>query len=266
VEGIADVDEVCVSRDALEIVAAGKHLTFPFLDFARGREIATGRVPVGELHFSKSSYTNSHFVFYMTPRIVIFMPADEPTTYPNSHFWRVQAILRDGGFKLYEDGPPKLPPIVLDPRPARTIAYVMAALAFAWAYALAGFLPGMAGAVWRDHLLWNSGNPSISLAFMLPAIAIPITLALRHGRTARAVTMIIATSYVIAMLSQFAMRHVIHPWAAIEQPPFNRPFWSAHQFGSMLIVVVIAAIFGFTWRRAFLEPIARGSDAKTANK
>src|SRR5690606_15358418 len=110
VDGADGVEEVCVSRDTLEVTAAGRRQVFPFMSFALGREIASGRVPVGELHFSKSRYADSHVVFYTTPRITVFMPVDGPATYPHSHFFRIQAVLRAGGFKLYDehfgDGPP----------------------------------------------------------------------------------------------------------------------------------------------------------------
>lgn len=257
VEGVENAGDVCISREAIEIISAGKRLTFPFLAFARGREISSGRVPVGELHFSKSSYPDPHFVFYTTPRIVVFMPSDGPQTYPHSHFWRVQAVLRDGGLKLYEDGPPKVPPTVLDPRPARTIAYVLAVLGFAWVYGLAGFFSEPAGGAWRKFLLSNPRNPSIGLAFMLPATVIPALLAFRHGRTTRALAAIIAASYVMALVSEWALRHAVHSWAPLELPPFNMRFWSAHYFGSLVIVVVVVALIGCSWRRAFLEPLAR---------
>jgi hypothetical protein len=264
VEGVADVDEVCISRDRLEIRAAGQWLTFPFLSFARGREISSGRVPVGELHFSNSSYPDSHFVFHTAPRIAIYMPVDGPTSYPHSHFWRVQEVLREGGFRLYEGGPPRLPPPVLDPRPARTVAYVAAAFAFAWLYGLSGFLPGWAGDIARDCLLSNPRNPAIGLAFMLPALAVPIMLAVRHGRTRRALAAIIAISYLLALASEWALRHAIHPWAPLERPPFNWAFWSPRHFMRMLLVVTVATLVAATWRRAYLEPIPESERSKLA--
>jgi hypothetical protein len=255
VEGVADVDEVCVSRDALEVVASGERRSFPFLDFAMGREIATGLVPIGELHFSQSAYPESHFVFYTRPRIVTYMPADGPREYPHSHFWRVQVVLRAGGFKMYEGGPPKVPPVVLDPRLGRTVGYVLAVLVAAWVYALGGFLPGPAGGVWREFLLSNPRNPSIGLAFMLPAMVIPVMLGLRHGRRAAGLAAGVVASYVVALGSEWGLRVVVHSWAPLEQPPFNQQLWSVQYLISLASVVTAAELVGWSWRRRYLEPI-----------
>lgn len=257
VEGVANVDTVCVSRDALEFISAGKRIRIAFLDFARVREISSGRMPVGELHFSKSYYPDSHFVFYTTPRITVFMPLDGPTTCPRSHFWRLQEILREGGCKLYDGAPPERLPPVLDPRPGRTVAYAAAVMLFCWAYALAGFLPGQAGAAWRGFLISNPRNPNIGVAFMLPAIVVPVMVAVRHAKERGALLAVIAASYGLALTSEWGLRQVIHNWLAIEQPPFSQPFWSVHRFGSLLIVVSVAALAGASWRGAYLEPVKR---------
>jgi hypothetical protein len=264
VTGVADaVDAVWVYPDRLELRTARERLVFPFMAFARGREIGTGRVPVGELHFSGSEYAASHFVFYTTPRVAIYMPAETWTAYPHSVFWRVQELLRDLGFRLYEGGPPKVAPIVLDPRPLRTVVYVLAILGFALAYGLSGLLPGSVGEALRGFLLSNPRNPSIGLAFILPAVAVPAALALRHGRTARAVAAVVAASYALASASELALRHAIRSWAALERPPLDMPFWTAHRLGTSLIVVAVAALIGWSWRRSLLEPIPRPRDPKT---
>src|SRR5688572_6457726 len=93
VEGLADVDEVRVHPDRIELRSGGKWISIAFLSFAPGREVDSGRVPIGELHFDQSDYAQSHFVFYTTPRIAIYMPADGPTSYPDSCFWRVQEMV-----------------------------------------------------------------------------------------------------------------------------------------------------------------------------
>jgi len=257
VEGLSDVDEVCVTREALEIIAGGRQLTFPYLDFARGREISSGRVPVGELHFSKVSYPDSHVVFYTTPRIAIYMPVDGPTRTPHSHFWRIQEVLRAGGFKLYDGGPPEPAPIVLDMRPTRTAMYVLMVLALAWLYAMIGFAPEPVGGTWRRFLFSNPRNPAIGLAFMLPAIVVPLLLGFRHGRRPWLLVVFMMGSFALATASQWALRHTISSWAALDQGPFSMPFWSARRSVGNLIVVVVASLGGATYRRAFLEPILK---------
>jgi hypothetical protein len=253
VEGVADVQEVRVTRNRLELLSAGKWLTFPFLSFAPGREIGSGRVPVGELHFAKSHYPDSHFVFYTTPRIAIYMPTEGPTAYPDSVFWRVQEVIRNGGLRLYEDG--KRLPEVLDVRAARTPVYVLIVFLLAWLLMLSGFLPGRAGEAMRHFFLSNPRNPAIGVPLTLPALVVAILLTFRHGRTAAAVLICMASSYVLALTSAWAMRSAIHSWAPIEQPPWNLPFWSAHQFTTLLIAIVAVSLVALTWRRAFLEPI-----------
>jgi len=256
VEGIANVDEVRISQNVLELLSAGSLLTFSLISFGKGREISSGCIPIGELHFSKSSYADSNFVFYATPRIVIYMPSDSPTNYPESHFWRVQKILQAGGFKLYEEPAPRRTPPLLDPRPARTVVYVLAFFAFAWLYALAGFLPQPIGPVWRSFLLSNPHNPNIGLALMLPATVVPALLAFRHARTVQALAAIIAASYVLTLASEWALRQMIHPWAALEQPPFNSPFATPHRLIALLLSITAFALIAQSWRRGFLEPIA----------
>ena len=108
------------------------------------RPFRPGRVPVGELHFSKSHYPDSHFTFFTSPRIVIYMPTAGPTAYPHSHFWRVQELLRGGGFVLYDAD--RTPAKVLQPASPRLMrAWVLCVLSVAWLYGLSGFLPGRAG-------------------------------------------------------------------------------------------------------------------------
>ena len=256
VEGLADVDEVRVHPDRLELRSGGEWISTAFLSFAPGREADSRRVPIGELHFDKSDYAQSHFVFYTTPRIAIYMPADGPVAYPDSCFWRVQEVIGAGGFRLYDGSDGKGPPPVLpDMSVGRSVGYVLAVLIAAWLYGLSGFLPGRAGEVAREFLLSNPRNPAIGVAWIVPALAIPILLVLRHGRTARARLMIVALTYVVALTSEWALRRAIHSWAPIEQAPFNLTFWSAHHFLTMVGAVTVATAVATLWRRSYLEPI-----------
>jgi hypothetical protein len=266
VEGFTDVEEVRVHPDRLELRSCGEWISIAFLSFAPGREVDSGRVPIGQLHFDQSDYAQSHFVFYTTPRIAIYMPADGPTAYPDSCFWRVQEVIGAGGFRLYDGRDGKGPPPVLpDMSARRSVAYVLAVLIVAWLYGLSGFLPGRAGEVARDFLLSNPRNPAIGAAWMLPALAIPILLVLRHGRTARARPVIVALSYVLALSSESALRRAIHAWAPIEQAPFNLTFWSAHHFVTTLGVVAVATLVATLWRRSYLELIPTSERVQPEN-
>ena len=255
VDGLADVDEVRVHRDRLELRSAGRWVTIRFLSFATGRDIGSGLAPIGELHFSKSHYPDSHFVFYAEPRLVIYMPPDGPTAYPDSHFWRVQELLRRGWFRLYGDAAPATPSHVLRAHPGLTALYVLIVFALAWLYALSGFLPGEAGETMRRFLLSNPSNPAIGTAFVLPPAVAAILLSLQYGRTARARVAIIGLSYTLGVGSEWAMRQAIHSWAPLERPPFHLVFWSAHRLGATLLIVTAATLVAASWRRAYLEPI-----------
>lgn len=255
VEGISDVVEVIVHCDRFEVQTTTQLHVFPFLSFAEYREISSGRVPVGELRFSKSHYSDSHFLFYTTPRIAIYMPVDGPTAYPESHFWRIQKILREGGFKLYEDGPPKRPPSVLNVRWQRTPLYVLVVLTLAWVFGLCGYLPGHAGEAMRHFMLSNPRNPSIGIVFVLPMLAVPIMLAIRHGRTLTGLTWIIVASFFLTRISEFALRWAIEPWARLDEAPFRDRFWSTHQFVTHFIAVSVCAVAGASWRQTCVEPI-----------
>jgi hypothetical protein len=81
-------------------------------------------------------------------------------------------------------------------------------------------------------------------------------LSFSRGRTIGAVARIVAGCTALAACSEWALRRVIHSWAPLEQPPYNLAFWSAHRFGTMLIVVSLTAIIASTWRRGFLELIS----------
>jgi hypothetical protein len=137
---------------------------------------------------------------------------------------------------------------------ARTAALVLVALAFAWAYLLAGFLPEPAGGAWRRYLLRNPANPSIGMAFMIPATAVPILLAFRHGRSGAALGAIVAASYLLAVGTEWMMRRAVRTWAPLELPPFDMPLWSAHNLVSLLIVVTVATLVAAGWRRGMDSP------------
>jgi hypothetical protein len=134
-------------------------------------------------------------------------------------------------------------------RPVWTAAFVLVALALSWAYLLCGFLPEPLGGAWRRFLLSNPHNPPIGVAPVVPALAIPMLLAFRHGRSKAALGLIIAGSYLLAVASEWMMRGAVRSWAALDLPPFNMPFWTTHRLVWRLIIVTVAALIASSWRR-----------------
>jgi hypothetical protein len=144
-------------------------------------------------------------------------------------------------------------------RPVGTLVAALVVLALGWAFLACGFLPGAVGDAWRQFLLSNPRNPSIGLAF-LPAMAvIPILLVLRHGRNKRAIAVIVAGSYLLAVATEWMMRRTVHSWAPLDQPPFNMPLWTAHRLTALFIIVTAVALVAATWRRAAERPKNRAA-------
>jgi hypothetical protein len=144
-------------------------------------------------------------------------------------------------------------------RPVGTLVAVLVVIALGWAFLLCGFLPGAVGDAWRRFLLSNPRNPSIGLAF-LPAMAvIPIVLVLRHGGTKRAIAVIVAGSYLLAVAMEWMMRRAVHSWAPLDQPPFNMPLWTAHRLTTLFIIVTAVGLVAASWRRAADRPKDRAA-------
>ncbi len=255
IEGIHHVDEVRISTQSLEIHADGQCFVFPFITLATGREISSGRVPVGELHYSDVRYTDSHIVFYTTPRITIFMPEHAPTSYPDSHFWKIQELLSEGGFMLYRNGPPEHPPTLLHPRPFRTIAYLILIFSFAWFFTLIGLAPEPIGDKWRGFLFRNPHNPAVGLSFTFPMLAAPAMLAFRHARTKLSVLMIITASYGLTLVSAWALWRTVKSWHEFDSLKVGISHWSLFQFTVGFFLVAVSAFAGWSGRRGFMEPI-----------
>ncbi|HEX8914383.1 MAG TPA: hypothetical protein VF796_18695 [Humisphaera sp.] len=261
VDGVADVAEARVYRDRLELDSPAGTAVFPFRSFGLGVEPGTGLVPVGELHFSKACYPDSHFVFYTSPRVTVYMPTDGPTRTPDSAFWRVQAVIRAGGCRLYDGTPDRPPQVLKEPSLAWTAAFVVAALAIGWAIGLSGFLPGHAGEVARGVLLRNPRKPLIGIVFILPTLVVAGALGRRFGRNAEATAATTVVSFGLAVASAWALREVIRPWAPLDGPPYNHPLWSTGTLSMLLLIAGAGAAGGAGWRRQFLIPIARGARA-----
>ena len=116
VEGVADVTSVAVYRDRLELLAAGRWVSFPLAEIAvwpqpafvwRGLARAGWRprwLPVGERDRFKSQ-AERFYRFYTWPNIVIYMPVEPAETdHGDALFHRVQDVISAGGYGTWELG------------------------------------------------------------------------------------------------------------------------------------------------------------------
>jgi hypothetical protein len=116
VEGVPDVGEVVVRPDQLELQSAGRWLTYPFEEMARWPwpawlwrslsrvGVRPGPLPVGDRDWFHAP-PDRYFAFYTEPPIVVYMPPDEPAgPYSRTHFFRVQQVMRAGGFTTFDLG------------------------------------------------------------------------------------------------------------------------------------------------------------------
>jgi hypothetical protein len=118
VEGVTGVAEVAVFPDRLEMRGDRGWVTVPFGSFAeRGR--------VARNYFSRERYADSHIRFLTDPPVSIYMPADGPTQFPDSVFWRIQLVIASGGYRVSDGDDPPPKPNVLDalPGPVRRFVY-----------------------------------------------------------------------------------------------------------------------------------------------
>src|SRR5207248_138873 len=142
-----------------ELLSAGRWVSFRFLSFAPGREIREGFIPIGRLSFSKEKYPDSYFEFFTKPMIRIYMPADGPAHYPDSHFSRIQQLIRAGGFKFLDEYQKELR-FVLRSSPIKTTLYILAVLGFSWAWGLSVFFPREASPAMRVTDFVNKHRPN----------------------------------------------------------------------------------------------------------
>jgi hypothetical protein len=115
VEGLPEVSEVRLFPDRIEARSAGKWLTFRFIEMVRWPQPvwfwrllrrATGRpvgLPVGDRDWFHSP-PDRYFSLYTDPRLVLFMPTDEPDEYGRGTFAQIQYVLSAGGFSTLDLG------------------------------------------------------------------------------------------------------------------------------------------------------------------
>ena len=118
------VTEAAIYADRLELKGDRGWVCVPFSDFARRDNPAwLNRVRrffnkpqklghVARILFSRQHYVDSHIRFLTDPPIALYMPADGPTQYPDSHFWRLQAVIRGGGYQVEDLDAPSRPDLL----------------------------------------------------------------------------------------------------------------------------------------------------------
>jgi hypothetical protein len=115
VEGLPDVKEVVVRPDCLELLSSGRWVTVRLARIARWpRPACLWRalhflgwrprwLPVADRDWFHRP-PDRFFAFYTQPRLVVYMPLDEPTGHHQSHFLRAQVVMASGGFHTFDLG------------------------------------------------------------------------------------------------------------------------------------------------------------------
>ena len=185
VVGMPGVEEVAVYPDRLVFHAQGQRREIIFETIAQWPESRLGarikrrlgmrpyRGLVAHLVYVREPYEESYFEFFTEPRVRVHMPAGGPALSPHSHFWRVQEVLRRGGYAADDPdyaGERERVRLRQRPRALRLAGRVLIAVAVVnWALLFASdvWLGGSArfGEV-RDGRYYVAGRPGRSHAEM----------------------------------------------------------------------------------------------------
>jgi len=117
VEGVANVTEVAVYPDRLELRSEGKWLALPFVDMIELRprwlrpllrllspRLRTKSRMVGERDWFHPP-PERFFRFFTSPPLVIYFPDEPPgTTYGDTVWWRVLETMARGGYHTWDLG------------------------------------------------------------------------------------------------------------------------------------------------------------------
>ena len=115
VEGVAAIAEVAVFTDRLELLSEGEPAVVRFLDIARWDRHAWLWRPLAHLGWIRGNPcvadrdwfhppVDRFFRFYAEPAITVFMPDETGVQYPQTKFFRTQAVIWAGGFTTYDLG------------------------------------------------------------------------------------------------------------------------------------------------------------------
>jgi hypothetical protein len=115
VEGLPYVSRVVVKPDRLELLSGDEWVSIKFTAIAKwprpqwlwkGLALLGKRpswLPVGDRDWFHPP-PDRFFIFYTTPKLVIYMPSDEPEAYLASNFFLIQQVLIKGGFHTSDLG------------------------------------------------------------------------------------------------------------------------------------------------------------------
>ena len=115
VEGLADVREVSVFPDRLEVRSGGGLMQYPFSEIARPLGIrwlyrltrALGLRGAGGMVADRDWFhdpKDRFFAFYTQPQIRIYMPVDDVQDYGRCCFHRVKEMIQAGGYGTFDLG------------------------------------------------------------------------------------------------------------------------------------------------------------------
>lgn len=115
VDGLAEVSSVTVWPFRLDLETADGTHEFSFKVMGKIQESGImrwmkgffGEEPRGMLVADRDWFhppQDRFFRFYTDPPITIYMPADEVVGYEESVFFRVQAVIRSGGYETFDLG------------------------------------------------------------------------------------------------------------------------------------------------------------------
>jgi hypothetical protein len=114
VTGLADVTEVAVFPDRLELTTPAGVVAVPFRPIARRQQpLVAARLQrllrlapppplVGEREWVCEPTHAQFFRFFTTPPLTIHMPAGPAASYAGSPFRRIQDVLRHGGYATFD--------------------------------------------------------------------------------------------------------------------------------------------------------------------
>ncbi len=115
VEGWPDVREVVFHGDHLDVLCGDVWQRIDYASIARSQEPrwiallrrALGRRPTPRLVADRDWFKappDRSLTLYTRPPLLICMPDDEPVDHDASYFWRVQQVIRAGGYVTWDGG------------------------------------------------------------------------------------------------------------------------------------------------------------------